>query len=123
MAINIMIISVIHETNDRISVAAEIVRRQNWSQFHFLREGIQIIPYPLPVTKGLSTLWRILLGIEALWLLVQQENIPVRRASRWRRRADIVRNERGRCCQDGLARCGGIVGWFKSRMNPVQDGS
>lgn len=59
----------------------------------------------------------MLLGLEASGLLVQEEDVAVRRAARRRCRADVIGDERGAGVE-----CGSLSD-LHARLDPVEDGS
>lgn len=98
-------------------VAVEVVEGHDRAEIDFLGPGIQVVSHPAHVAQLLAIGRRMLLHIELSWLLVQKEDVAVRRATRRWRRADVVGDERS-----GGVKVAGLGG-LHSRLDPMQNGS
>lgn len=98
-------------------VALEIVESQHGAQVDLLGPRIEVVAHAVPVAQFLAVSRRILLGIEASGLLVQEEDVAVRRAARRGSRPDVVGDKRPAGVE------GGRLGGLDTRLNPVEDGT
>lgn len=98
-------------------VALEVVESQNRAQVDLLGPRIEVVAHAVPVAQFIAVGRRILLRIEASGLLVQEEDVAVRRAAGRGSRSDVVGDERPAGVESG--RLGGLNTW----LNPVKDGS
>ena len=103
---------------DHNLIALEIVNRHHWPKVRFLLPRIKAVSHSIPIRQILSISRRIFLPVKTNRLLIQEEYVAMRTTSRWRRRTNIVRDERLCSCQRWRS-----CGRFQSGLDPVEDGT
>lgn len=106
----IIIRSIIQQT---VSVASEVIKSHDRPETNLLRPSIKIIPDAVPVTHILPISGGMLSSIKTSRLFIQEEEIPVRRATGWRIGTDVIGNEGSAGIKSpGCSR-------FHARLDPV----
>ncbi len=106
----------------RYLIAKEVVGSNDGSQLGLLLESAQVISHPMPIAQVGASGRCILLQVKIRWLLVQEEDVSMRRTGRRWRWANVV-GDKG-CARVG--QCGFTIGsllGLEAGLDPVQDGT
>lgn len=111
------------------SITHKIITSNNRPQPKHFRPIVQVIPHPIPIAQIPPVSRSILAPLKPIRLLIENKKIPMRRTTRRRRGADIIRHEglvRAKLDEGPILVLGG-GGWLvlglETRLDPVEDGA